>query len=118
MNMTPIPTTYNKHGYTFTLFRREGSVAVYEQTKNGKLYAFEVVKIRPGRPYTIRGVSYPAAELLPSDREWGAYGKTFSLFGGMRGVAENLAMDQMAVWTLAEKQNQSLVQLQREAVAA
>lgn len=105
-SMKTIPTTFRKNGYDYTLLERVGNVAIYEQAKGNKLFAYEVVKIRVRKAGLQFGKVCPEAERLPADEEWGMYGKTYSLFGSQVSPvdARNAAKEQMRVWVAAEQQ--------------
>ena len=99
--MTPIPDTYNKHGFAFKLIARSGMAAIYEQWKAGQLWAYEVVRIRTRKAREAMGVSWPAAEYLPSDADWGSYGKTVMASGGSCVDARKRAEAIMTEWATA-----------------
>lgn len=96
--MAPIPDQYTKHGFTFTLIARRGMVAIYEQAKAGRVWAYEAVRIRRQRAKESMGVSWPAREFLPSDAEWGVYGKTYSVSGTTGVAARKAAEAQVGIW--------------------
>ena len=96
--MTPIPTEYTRHGFTFRQIAREGMAAVYEQWKHGRLCAYETVKIRQRNERQAMGVTFSAMEFLPSDGEWGRYGKTYSAGNSACVAARKAAEAQMRVW--------------------
>ena len=103
--MKPIPNTFQKNGYDYTLLERQGNVAVYEQHRDERTFAYEVVKIRPRPAREFNGVKLEAAERLPSDEEWGTWGKTYTLSGSTPSTARSLAKHQMGVWVAEEAQN-------------
>ena len=72
-NKTDFPKEYNRHGYNYFLLRIIGNWAIYEQMKNGRLVAFEVICLLP-----YRGQYEHSPFRLPSDEEWGKYGFTFN----------------------------------------
>jgi len=93
-----IPAKFRKNSYDYTLIAREDDVAIYDQGRKGKTYAFEVVKIGKRAAREVGGRQYPAQEKLPADSDWGLRGKTYSayLYGAM--AARRLADDRMRVW--------------------
>lgn len=73
----PIPTVFNKKGFTYTLLKREGNRAIYQQTRNGSdMNNYEVVKIGKHNGYTMGGVFIEPAETYPGSSLWGITGWT------------------------------------------
>jgi hypothetical protein len=105
--MKTIPQVYGKNGYAYNLLSRQGNVAIYEQRKGSRLFAYEVVKIRVNKASKFKGVEYPESERLPSDDDRGIYGKTFSCYGSSQAgeVAARMAAEaKMRVWVAEEAQ--------------
>lgn len=106
--MKPIPNNFRKNGYDYRLLEREGNVAIYEQVKPNRVYAFEVVKIRSSKARSAFGHDFEAAERLPSDDDWGTLGKTYSCWEwspSSHSDARRLAKAQMGVWVAEEAEN-------------
>lgn len=76
--MQPLPTTYNKNGFTFNQVDREGDVAIYEQImpELSKRVAYEVFEVLKKPAATINGVDIPERESCPGNEQWGNYGFT------------------------------------------
>ena len=73
----PIPTVFNKKGFTYTLLKREGNRAIYQQTRNGtSINNYEVVKIGKHNGYTMGGVYIEPSETYPGSSLWGITGWT------------------------------------------
>lgn len=73
----PIPTVFNKKGFTYTLLKREGNKAIYQQTRHGSdMNNYEVVKIGKHNGYTMGGVFIEPAETYPGSSLWGITGWT------------------------------------------
>ncbi len=107
IELVTIPASYTKHGYDYTLVEREDSVAIYEQARQGRVHAYEVVKIRLNKVRQAFGKTLPASERLPTDDDWGQFGKTYSTWGGspsMRLEARRAAIAQMGVWVAEARQ--------------
>lgn len=102
--MIPAPISFRKNGYDYTQCERVGSVAIYEQSRQAKTYAYEVVKIRQRAARVIGDNTLEASERLPSDEDWGTLGKTYSLSQLSPSDARSLAKAQMRVW-VAEEEN-------------
>lgn len=73
-----LPTTFRKHGYDFELVEREEKKAIYAQSYEGRILAFEVIKIRVRPPQTnvFLGREDPAREVYPTSEQWGRQGWT------------------------------------------
>lgn len=98
--MQKIPNSYSKNGFDYTLVARVGRVAIYEQRKDNKLWAFEVCWVRERAAREFKGVVFPAGERLPSDAEWGLYGKTYSLAGRLPVTARKAADAMAGAWAI------------------
>ena len=102
--MIPIPNTFRKNGYDYTLLERQGMIAVYEQHRDERTFAYEVVKIRHRPARMIVGMKLEASERLPSDEDWGTLGKTYTLSQSTPSDARTAAKVQMRVWVAEEEQ--------------
>ena len=70
--MQTIPETYTQAGHSMSLFRREGTVAMYRS--QGKDY-WEVHRIRIAPPKTFpSGKHYPEREILAGNEDFGEFG--------------------------------------------
>jgi len=78
MNYKPLKESFSRKGFTYTVVKREGDKAIYEQKSGKKILAYEVIKIRRHNGYTIAGVFMEPAETYPSDNDWGTFGWTYS----------------------------------------
>ncbi len=96
--MRTIPQRYGKNGYTLNLVDRVDDVAIYEQSRGGKVFAFEVVKVRVRKAGLQFGREVPDMEFLPGNEEWGRYGKTYSVSLCTVVDARRAAEAQMRVW--------------------
>jgi len=96
--MNLIPQEYTKHGFTFKVLVRNGKAAIYEQWKAGRLWAYEVCRVRVVAAREMHGRSLPASERLPSDEDFGVHGKTYSTSGGRHHSARKAAEAQMGIW--------------------
>ncbi len=95
--------TYNKNGYAFKKIKREGDVAIYEQShQESPLNRYEVFEIRRQEATEFNGVKYEAKERCPSNEEWGVNAYTcFDL-----GRAEQIMQDIKHAITEREAQKQ------------
>jgi len=72
-----IPTQFKKKGFSYKQVKREGSKAIFEQTREGSdVHNYEVVKIGKHNGYTMGGVFIEASETYPGSSLWGICGWT------------------------------------------
>lgn len=73
----PIPTTFKKKGFVYRQVKRQGDLAIFEQTREGsQLHNYEVVKIGRHNGYTMGGVYIEPSETYPGSSLWGILGWT------------------------------------------
>jgi hypothetical protein len=73
-----IPTEFKKKGFNYRQIKREGSRAIFEQTRSGSdMKCYEVVKIGRHNGYTMGGVFIAAAETYPGSSVWGLSAWTY-----------------------------------------
>jgi hypothetical protein len=77
MNHKPLKKEFYRKTFTYKLLKREENKAIYEQCRDGKLMAYEVIIIRRHNGYTLAESYIEPAETYPSDSEWGVFGWTF-----------------------------------------
>jgi len=70
-------TEFQKGGFSFRQIKREGAVALFDRSKNGRTH-FEVAIITAHGPYELVGVKFPAGESYPSSEQWGQKGWTYT----------------------------------------
>lgn len=80
MNLRPLKTELKSGGFLFRQIERNGDVAIFEQTKEPGIRAFEVVRIRtaPPHPKDPRLDGADRVESYPSSEHWGRYGWTYT----------------------------------------
>lgn len=73
-----LPTRFRHHGFEYRQIVRRGRCAIFEQRASEALrvLAYEVVRIRDRKAFTIRGQLVPAAEQYPISEAWGTDGFT------------------------------------------
>lgn len=72
-----LPTSFRFKGFDYEQVKREGDVAMFEQTKPGLSRTwFEVVVVQRHDGYTIGGSYVAPAESMPSASTWGRLGWT------------------------------------------
>lgn len=72
----PLTERFNKYGYTFSLLKREGDLAIFKQHKKKKIYNYEVILVGRHNGYEINGIFFEPSEFYPSTSEWGTKGFT------------------------------------------
>lgn len=81
--MELVKDVFTLHEFTFTKLKRNGRVAIYEQTltRTGRRIAYEVVVIResPERKSIIGGkeITFKHKEVYPTDTQWGKLGWSY-----------------------------------------
>ena len=78
--MKTLPKTFKRWGYTFNQLKREGNVAIYEQKKGKKVFAYEVGIISIRKERSIGKLTLPATEQWPPSEKWGISGWTYITF--------------------------------------
>jgi hypothetical protein len=73
-----LPTEFDKFGYHFTLVERTDTKAIYAQGFNGRILAFEIIKVEvvPEKHNTLFNKVEPAHEVYPRSSKWGEKGWT------------------------------------------
>ena len=69
--MIPLPDKLRKNGFNYTLIRREGRSAIYEQTYTDKIKYYEVFTLQVRPKEVIHGKEYPEREVFPPDSDFG-----------------------------------------------
>ena len=72
----PLATQFRHDGFDYRQITREGDAAIFAQSRNGRVRAFEVIRIRRHDGFEIAGRLVEPAEYYPRSGEWGAYGWT------------------------------------------
>lgn len=68
--MRPLETEFKMQCFDYKLVKRQGNVAMYEQSKHGKVQAFEVVIIRQAKAVTLPdGTHCPEREIYPKSED-------------------------------------------------
>ena len=76
----PLVIPFNRHGHTYSLVSRKGNVAIIkvESADTGKLFGFEVVRIRIAPEQQMPGGKIvPVRETYPNDNDFGRDGFYF-----------------------------------------
>ena len=76
--MKTLPLAFDKDHFAYAQIDRSPTAAIYSQSQDGKVVAYEVVRIRVKAADEVMGRQVPEREVYPSSREWGTYGWTYS----------------------------------------
>lgn len=75
--MKKLLPTYRKNSYDFALIGREGDIAIYSQSDNGRIIAYEVFEVQKYSGRVIKGQKITASESSPKNEDWGRKGFTY-----------------------------------------
>ena len=79
--MKKLAEEINRNGFLYKQIKRSDKGAVYEQIfsgmENNKTIAYEVFKIRIGKPKVVFGVELPEKEKFPGDDDFGKWAWTY-----------------------------------------
>lgn len=78
-------------GFDHRQLSREGDIAIYEQSKAGRVFAYEVIRIQSHQGFTLAGKTFPPAENYPSSEQWGRLGWTCASLARANEKAAQLA---------------------------
>lgn len=73
-----LPTKMTHSGMELKQIKREGDFAIYSKGKEGKIYGYEVVRIRKSPGGEMFGKMIPPGELYPGNEQFGTYGWYFN----------------------------------------
>ena len=62
---------FQHDGFDYRQIERVGDIAIYEQALQGRVLAYEVIRIRRHDGFTIRGKFMEPAEIYPRSDAWG-----------------------------------------------
>lgn len=77
MDYKPVKEKFMKDGFTHTLLKRKGDVAIYEQRKTKNTIRYEVIIINRHNGYNLGDTYIEPSETYPSTSEWGIRGWTY-----------------------------------------
>lgn len=75
--MKPLPETFRKRGFDYSLIKRLNDWGFYRLSIDGEVFGYEVSKIKKLPNRTIKGKVIEAREALPSDEEFGWLGFSY-----------------------------------------
>ena len=73
-----LETEFKKFGFIYRQIKRSGNVAIFEQVKDDRILAYEVVVIRAHEGYEIAGNKMEPSEFMPRSEDWGTFGWTLT----------------------------------------
>jgi hypothetical protein len=79
--MKKLESTIRKKGFVYTLVKRQGNVAIYEQQMesiHNSLKHYEVILVGSHNGVKIANNYLPPSEMYPSSSQWGNTGWTYS----------------------------------------
>lgn len=82
--MNTLPLQFERYSYTFTQVERNSSTAIYEQSKGGRIMAYEAVQVRVAPAAEVFGTAYPEREVYPGPEAWGVTAWTCLSIGAAR----------------------------------
>src|SRR5690348_10944058 len=78
MSLRTLPKQLTRDSFQFDQVFRSGPIAIYHQTKPGtSIEAWEVVRIRTGKPHPRDPDQTSLVERYPSSESWGVDGWTY-----------------------------------------
>ena len=90
--MKPLPATYRKDGFLWTVQGRVGNVALATQESDTVPPRWSVFVVQQNEAHVIAGVTIEAAESMPGKESWGRLGWTPSTETRAREIlAEQIA---------------------------
>ena len=76
--MRTLETDFSSGGFEYGQLARVGALAIYQQSKGGRITSYELIRIQVRPAETIRGREYPERECYPSAESWGTDAWTIS----------------------------------------
>lgn len=75
-----LPDIITKKKFEYKLIQRKGQFAIYSQSYEGKIIAYETIVIKVGPPHPQSKEDYTAIELYPSENQFGLNGWSFGIY--------------------------------------
>lgn len=72
----PLPVRFRRDGFDYRQIAREGDGAIYEQALNGRVFGYEVIRVRRREGFSIGEKWVEPAEIYPRSEAWGSDGWT------------------------------------------
>ncbi len=78
--MKTLPLSYSKKRFDYKLIQRSNKAAIYSQSFEGKLLAYEVFQVKVAKAYSFGGIQFEGGEYTPSDESFGMWAWSFGIF--------------------------------------
>lgn len=88
--MQLLPTTFKKQGFDYEQIERNALTAIYSQSLDGSVVAYEVIRVTVVKESECFGKLMPEREVLPGAELWGIRGWTYWDLEKARGRAREL----------------------------
>lgn len=75
--MQLLPEHFKKNGFEYNLVERSSMTAIYSQSLDGDLLAYEVIRVTVAPAGEIMGNPVVEREILPGNEQWGIRGWTY-----------------------------------------
>lgn len=78
--MKVLQPSFIRKGFEHNLIERTDKAAIYSQSFDGKILAFEVFRVKILKPYTLAGIEFPESEPYPHDEAFGLWAWSVAVF--------------------------------------
>lgn len=75
--MQLLPTTFKKQGFDYEQIERNALTAIYSQSLDGQVMAYEVIRVMIAPAGEIMGNPMAEREIMPGNEQWGIRGWTY-----------------------------------------
>lgn len=75
--MQLLPTTFKKQGFDYEQVERNALTAIYSQSLDGQVLAYEVIRVTVALAGEIMGNPVVEREVMPGTEQWGIRGWTY-----------------------------------------
>ncbi len=73
----PLKEYFSKYGFDYKMVKRTKKKAIFEQFKNNKIYAYELILISKHDGFHLGENYIEPSETYPCNNEWGVKGFTY-----------------------------------------
>lgn len=74
--MLTLAQSFTRQGFAYRQLERAGNLAIYSQSRHGRIQGYEVIRARHRPEREINGKRLDAGERYPISEEWGAHAFT------------------------------------------
>lgn len=75
--MQVLPISFKKNGFDYFQVERNALTAIYSQSLDGEVKAYEVIRVIVAPAGEIMGNPVPEREIMPGNEQWGIRGWTY-----------------------------------------